>query len=126
MPSAIVNADAIRRIPVPEEKRTPDKDQAAVWIEDSWPATLTEIAEKSGYSRQHIKNTLVDYFEEADESHASREIPDDDTDALGVDSPVVRALLIGYRLGWRDRGAGKDGDAAPEGDISEVLGKLTN
>lgn len=124
MPQSITKADSIKRVPVPEENRTPDKDEAARWIEQLWPTTMTEIAEQSGYSRQHIKNTLVDYFE-IDEDSGGQDIPHTpDQGDLDLDSPVVKALLIGYRLGWRDRGDEESGGVSTGESIDSVIGEL--
>jgi len=47
---------------VPDDKATPAKADAADKIEELWGLNLSQIAERSGYSRQHIKNALDDYF----------------------------------------------------------------
>lgn len=58
-----------RRRFVPEDDRTEDRDKAADYIQKEvitagrWPMTMTEIADETGYSRQHIANTLDAYFE---------------------------------------------------------------
>lgn len=73
----ITDAKKIRRkSEVPESDRTAGKDAAAEFIEEEvlekgrWPMHLTEIADLSeeklgddGWSRQHITNTINDYFE---------------------------------------------------------------
>lgn len=52
-----------RKNSISEEDRTDDRDDAANYIEDMWPATLSEISDESGYSISHIHNTLNLYFE---------------------------------------------------------------
>lgn len=52
-----------RKEQIPEEHRTPDRDEAAEYIEDMWPATLGEISDESGYSISHVHNTLDKYFD---------------------------------------------------------------
>ena len=57
---------------------TEDRDVMADYIEEMWPAPLREIAKEAGYSRQHAKNTLDAFFEEAPEyDFAIPKIPDD-------------------------------------------------
>lgn len=57
---------------VPEETRTESKDKMAwyivrevVWA-GRWPLTMTKIAEETDFTRQHVTNTLNEYFEEAE------------------------------------------------------------
>jgi len=68
----IKNADELqRRTYVPESERTPDRDDAADWLEAElvtgdrdWPeTTIVELSEISGWSREHIARTLDAYFE---------------------------------------------------------------
>lgn len=60
---ALRNARDIRRKDhIPDEDRTEARDAAAEDIERLWPATLTEIAAETEWSRQHIANTLERYF----------------------------------------------------------------
>lgn len=61
-PDYSLDADITRIDPDPSD-RTDARDEAADAIVELWPAHLTEIAEASGYSRQHVKNTLETYFE---------------------------------------------------------------
>lgn len=56
-----------RKDSIPESARTPDRDEAAEYIEDMWPATLSDISDESGYSVSHIHNTLNKYFERVNE-----------------------------------------------------------
>jgi len=58
---------------VPDSRRTPDRDDAADWLESElvtgdrdWPeTTIVELSEISGWSRGHIARTLDAYFEPA-------------------------------------------------------------
>lgn len=83
-----VQAQRIKRKDhIPSSVRTEGKDEAANFIEEEivdkglWPMPNTQIAEKTkehpdynGWSRQHIANTIRDYFEPANE------IPEDSDD----------------------------------------------
>lgn len=73
--AAIHEATALRRRSyVPDADRTPDRDDAADWLEEhlvdgdwDWQETsISEISEATGYSRQHIATTLEHYFEPVD------------------------------------------------------------
>ena len=61
------------REPLPEDVRTDGKDDAAKFLWDEiiqpgrWPMPLSDIADESGWSRQHISNTIQTYFEEPEE-----------------------------------------------------------
>lgn len=52
-----------------DAQRTPGKDEVAQYIvdnvlaEDRWPMNMTDLAEETGYSRQHCSNVLIEYFE---------------------------------------------------------------
>lgn len=65
----IREASALRRKPqVRDGDRTPDRDEVAEFIAehvaDDWDEwTITEIAERTGYSREHVSNVLDRYFE---------------------------------------------------------------
>jgi hypothetical protein len=64
------NPDAINE----HRDRTPGKDEVAQYLVDEiiaegrWPLNMTELAEETGYSRQHVSNVVADYFEGVDES----------------------------------------------------------
>jgi hypothetical protein len=69
MDAAQLKAHAIERVDdVPDEVATTARDEAADWIEAEvveagrWPMDLQDMGEESGWSRQHIKNTLDHYF----------------------------------------------------------------
>lgn len=88
-----------RRQQVPEGNRTEARDAAASWIEDEvlsedrWPMTYTNMAEESGWSRQHIANTIENYFVEVDT----------EDDQIGHEvSNVFEAYRRGYSDGWED------------------------
>ena len=62
-----------RRDNIPESIRTPGKDDAALVIENeiangNWPLTPSELAERSDWSRSHMRNVLDQYFEPVDEN----------------------------------------------------------
>lgn len=64
-------ADIQLKDEIPESVRTEGKDDAARIIQDkidngSWPVPLTELAEKTDWSRAHYQNTIRDYFEPGD------------------------------------------------------------
>lgn len=72
---ALTDYRALRRKDdVSNDVRTPGKDEAAAYIEenviekDRWPMPITDIADECGWSPQHIRNTLEDYFQPVDES----------------------------------------------------------
>lgn len=60
-----------RKDNVPEEHRTPDRDEAAEYIEEMWPATLGDISDESGYSISHVHNTLDKYFDRVSEDYSN-------------------------------------------------------
>ena len=97
----------VRKASVPERDRTPQRDDAADYIEDMWPEhSLREIAEESGFSRSHIQNTIDRYFEPADrqESHNG------DTRTVEIDIPEgvdEKAYLIGWINGYTYEHNGK-------------------
>lgn len=52
--------------------RTPGKDEVAEYIvaeviPDRWPMNMTDLADETGYSRQHVSNVVIEYFEGVDE-----------------------------------------------------------
>lgn len=87
-----------RKDSVSPEHRTEGRTQAAEWIQEHivrarrWPeVTMKQIAEESGWSRQHIANTLEHYFRPADgEGHG-----------LTIDGYDIKTLLEVYREGYR-------------------------
>jgi len=69
MPELRTKPDSIElKDSIPSNVRTPGKDDAAEYIQEEvvekgrWPMDLNKIAEEAGWSRQHIKNTIDDYF----------------------------------------------------------------
>jgi len=59
---------------IPDAVRTAGKDEVADWLDanvfskDRWPVPVTQLVEEMAedgveYSRQHISNTLTDYYE---------------------------------------------------------------
>lgn len=67
-----------RRDNIPDSIRTPGKDDAALEIESAiangdWPATPSELAEDSSWSRSHMRNVLDQYFEPVDESEGGED-----------------------------------------------------
>lgn len=66
--------DAINR----DRKRTKGKDEVARYIveevlaDNRWPIMMTQLAEETGYSRQHCANVISDYFEPVTDSRDSQ------------------------------------------------------
>lgn len=93
-----------RKQRVPRSDRTPDRTKAAEWIDEhvipserDWEEwTIKEIAEGSGWSREHISNTLDRYFEPA---HSPAE---DVLDTLTDGMVDAEHSGDGYREGLRD------------------------
>lgn len=123
MPQAdpIVRANRVQL--VDDNFATDKRERVAKYIVDHWNGqenlTLTEIANETKTSRQHVKNVLDDHFESADEQQMnqdkSRAVP-----ARGeIDSVQLQKLLTAYRIGVRD---GSSEDIEP--GISEELLEL--
>jgi hypothetical protein len=91
------------------EDRTEGKDDVADFIEREiveagrWPMDMQDVAEEVGYSRQHVTNTIRDYFEvdgapveiavDGNRAHIEFDVPPtDDPDAY----------VRGYLRGWLD------------------------
>lgn len=103
------NHDIQRKDDIEKHRRTEGKTEAADWIEENiisegrWPVNLEDMAEESGWSRQHIAGTLRDYFEVAGggfsisanegRAHIEFDIPGD----VEEDS-----YIRGYMRGWLD------------------------
>ena len=105
MPRAdpIVRAKQVRL--VDDEFSTPKRERVAKYIEKHWnesgDLTLTDIAEDTGTSRQHVKNVLSDHFEMVNEMDSQPDqpaVPERD----GVDAELLRVVLNAYRIGLRD------------------------
>lgn len=67
---AVTDIEAIqRKSTVPDDVRTPGKDDVAQYIEDEilakgrWPISTNQIAEETDYSRTTVSHTLQQYFE---------------------------------------------------------------
>lgn len=77
---------------IPDDVRTPGKDDAAEYIQEEvlargrWPMDYSEMAEESGWSRQHIRNVIKTHFVEVDKSA--------ETDGNGNASLRGRTLTI--------------------------------
>lgn len=100
---------------VPDSVRTSGKDEVAAYIQeeiieqDRWPVDMTTIAEETGYTRQHIANTLKDYFERVDGPRGVvgplDETVDTEPHHMDIEIPVAaddRSYLWGYLQGWLD------------------------
>lgn len=112
---------------IPESVRTPGKDEAAAWIEEfvvqsGKDMPKLQIAKGSGWSRQHISNTLRDYFsrepgESADHQWLEEHNVTDQRESVGRDElqskdnseqislPVERIIEMtreSYREGYQD------------------------
>jgi len=102
-----------RKRHVPAEYRTDGKDEAADWLEEHvinagrWPMDLSDIADEAGWARQHMANTLRDYFEPAG-GDLRIDRPDGGaagTVSIEIDVPPeddADAYLRGYLRGWLD------------------------
>lgn len=114
----ILDAEELERKPhVPPGVRTEGKNDAANWIEEEvlnkgrWPMALTQMAEESDWSRQHLRNTLSDYFRpkgvrEAIDAEGEPAVIDEDTGSLNIEVPTdcdVESYLRGYLTGYRHR-----------------------
>ena len=59
-----------------DAQRTPGKDEVAQYVVDSviaenrWPMNMTDLADETGYSRQHVSNVILEYFEGLSEEGA--------------------------------------------------------
>lgn len=105
-----------RKAEVRESDWTPDREEAASYVERMWPADLTDIAEASGYSRSHIQNTITSLFsQDPDEAEGDVDAECYTRDEFGngrntldvtisvprdVDHP--RSYLKGYVAGYAD------------------------
>lgn len=100
----ILNAEEIeRKENIPKKDQTDDRDEAADAIERMWPATLTEIAEETGYSRQHIRNTLDVYYRPANTSGPGMNLDElGDLSIPGRERELLQAYRMGYRDGFQD------------------------
>lgn len=108
----------VRKPNVPEEVRTPAQDQVADWIgehaADEWSKwSYTDVADEMDVSRQHVSNTVENYFKPADVGDAKsngRQItagqPDagvlGELDAGQVPDWIVEKVKEAYRDGYRD------------------------
>jgi len=121
MPQAdpIVRAEQVRLID--EDYSTPKRERVAEYIEQHWNEsrglTLTEIAEKTETSRQHVKNVLEDHFEMVDkmDDTGKTAVPERD----GVDAELLRVVLNAYRIGLRD-GASDDVEPGLTDELLEL------
>lgn len=109
---ALRNATRIeRKDTVGDSDRTPKRDEVAEWIDehaaDNWGEwTFTEISDETGFSRQHIANTVDAYFRPADAGVDLSAVADAEASEV-IGDAAYRDLLLyrqGYRDGWRDRG----------------------
>ena len=109
MPQAdpIVRAQKVQL--VDDHFSTEKRERVANYIKENWndsdDITLTEIAEETKTSRQHVKNVLEDHFERGNgqtnmDHNRSDQTPVPDRD--GVDPDMLRVVIDAYRLGVRD------------------------
>jgi hypothetical protein len=102
--------------------RTSGKDDAAEYIENEvlakgrWPMDLVDIADEAGWSRQHIANTLDDYFtfvesgngnDKEDVERTRVPMPPDDVSGERVYIEIPNdvdeeSYIRGYFAGWLD------------------------
>ena len=121
MPQAdpIVRADRVQLIN--DDFSTDKRERVANYIEQNWNEnnglTLTEIAEETGTSRQHVKNVLADHFKMVNDMDDNRSpqpaIPERDE----VDPVLLQKILTAYRIGCRDASS----DDIDQGISEELL-----
>lgn len=93
---------------VPEENRTPGKDEAFEAIEELresgelYDMTLEEVADEAGFSRAHIQNTIRDYYQRGEEQSTSV-APDIEIDVPQdvSEEDYLRGWVAGYLRGKR-------------------------
>lgn len=121
MPQAdpIVKSPTVRL--VDDSYPTPKRKKVAEYIDENWNENngiaLTEIAQELGVSRQHVKNTLEDHFEIAENDNGET-VADHN-----FDSNVLELILEAYRRGYRD-GRQDEKDVKLNGDLDQLLGQL--
>lgn len=120
-PDPIVQADRVEL--VDDEFSTQKRQRVADYILDNWndsdEITLTEIAEETATSRQHVKNTLEEHFRSADQG-----IERDGGGLSGeLDERAIRLVLHAYRLGYRD-GRRDARSGGPDDSIAQLLEHL--
>lgn len=104
---------------VNKDDRTNGKDECAEYIlteileKDRWPMDVSQIADEAGWSRQHARSVLREYFEPVDTDTSSNQeehmrpqqhareitIPDSVTSI----SDYLRGVSRGYELGENER-----------------------
>jgi predicted patatin/cPLA2 family phospholipase len=126
-PSQAKSTAIRRKAQVSEEDRTHAKTEAAQYIEGEilergrWPMDLTKIAEETEWSRQHIANTIRDYFEPADDSTGDEQVQTEEKPKSSSDLDIdVMKLIEVYRMGYQDgrRDAEQEGDGVESGGMS--------
>ena len=103
-----------RKEHIPDAVRTNGKDEVADWLDanvfakDRWPVPVTQLVEEMAedgvdYSRQHISNTLTDYYQPVpDESeHKAVKTTDHNGDSLTIEIPT-EVDRQSYLRGWLD------------------------
>lgn len=102
--------DLRRRNRVPVEGRTKERAVASNWLETElvdkgrWPVELVQLADESGWSRQHIKNTLDYYFEPVRDEQVDdvqTEIIQHDNGRIQIDIPAD-VDKVSYLRGYLD------------------------
>ncbi|TQQ78608.1 hypothetical protein EGH24_13885 [Halonotius terrestris] len=111
MPAIVDASDIAPKSHVPDEHRTPARDEVAQFIEeeilaaDAWPVSMVELAERTGYSRSHVTTTLENYFEPVSgpdrrvEYAPSLDCKIELPDGLATDSER-EAYVRGWVQGW--------------------------
>lgn len=83
------HAEIRRRDNIPDSIRTPGKDDAALVIENeiangNWPLTPSELAERSDWSRSHMRNVLDQYFEPVEAELSERGNVEHDSEKMNI------------------------------------------
>lgn len=116
----IVQADTIRL--VDDDFPTDKREMVAEYIDEHWNEqrglSLTEIADETGTSRQHVKNTLEKHFEIAD--HEPDVGSEDLLDRDDLDIATIDLVLEAYRKGYQD-GRRDETDSKIEDRLRDVL-----
>lgn len=88
---------------LPDDIRTPQRDEVARYIlndvlpSNRWPMQMTELAEETGYSRQHVTNVVKLYFTDATET-SEHESDAEMVDMDRVDRQGIRADQLNIQI----------------------------
>lgn len=93
--------------PLPDDVRTPDRDNAAEQIQDLMQEgrfeemSKADVADEIGYSRQHVSNVLDTYFQESSNGTQETVEPQGETIEITIPENVNKAdYLQGFFDGY--------------------------